>query len=99
MLGAFLLVLVAAMALRYATNILDKDAIFDERYIRLPIDDLLARGWSVETAIDMIRRNWKELQVLCTHRYPVGEAEKAVRVLGREITDGPEAVHIHIDAA
>jgi hypothetical protein len=52
MLGAFLLVLVTAMALRYATNILDKDAIFDERYIRLPIDDLLARGWSVETAID-----------------------------------------------
>ena len=47
----------------------------------------------------MIRRNWQELRVLCTHRYPVGEAEKAVRVLGREITDGPEAVHIHFDAA
>ena len=52
MLGAFLLVLVTAIALRHATNVLDKNAVFDERYIRLPIDDLLARGWSVETAID-----------------------------------------------
>ncbi len=71
---------------------------------RLILDEIsmlgvLSSGWlSVETAIDMIRRNWRELQVLCTHGYPVGEAEKAVRVLGREITDGPEAVHIHIDA-
>ena len=52
MLGAFLLVLITAIALRYATNVLDKGAVFDERYIRVPIDDLLARGWSVETAID-----------------------------------------------
>ncbi len=60
---------------------------------------VLSSGWiSVETAIDMLRRDWKELQVLCTHGYPVGEAEKAVRVLGREITDGPEAVHIHLEA-
>ena len=29
----------------------------------------------------------------------VAEAEKAVRVLGREIEDGPEPVHIHIDTA
>ncbi len=52
MLGALLLVLVTAIALRHATNVLDKNAVFDERYVRLPIDDLLARGWSVETAID-----------------------------------------------
>ena len=71
---------------------------------RLILDEIsmvgvLSSGWiSVETAIDMLRRDWKELQVLCTHGYPVGEAEKAVRVLGREITDGPEAVHIHLEA-
>ncbi len=50
--GAFLLVLVAGIALRHATNVLDKGAVFDEQHIRRPIDDLLARGWSVETAID-----------------------------------------------
>jgi alcohol dehydrogenase len=71
---------------------------------RLILDEIsmvgvLSSGWvSVETSIAMIRRNWKELEVLCTHGYPVSEAEKAVRVLGREITDGPEAVHIHLEA-
>ncbi len=52
MIGAVVLVLIAGIALRYATNILDKGPVYDERYIRVPIDDLLARGWSVETAID-----------------------------------------------
>ena len=39
------------------------------------------------------------LKSLCTHRYPVDQAEKAVQVLGREVVDGAEAVHVHIDAA
>ncbi len=52
MIGAVVLVLITGIALRYATNILDKGTVYDERYIRVPIDDLLARGWSVETAID-----------------------------------------------
>jgi len=50
--GAFLLVLVTGVTLRHATNVLDKGPVFDEHYIRQPIDDLLTRGWSVETAID-----------------------------------------------
>ncbi len=60
---------------------------------------VLSSSWtSDETAIDIIRRNWRELQMLCTHTYGVGEAETAVRVLGREIEDGPEAVHVNISA-
>ncbi len=52
MIGAVILVAVTGLALRYATNILDKGTVYDERFIRAPIDDLIARGWSVETAID-----------------------------------------------
>ena len=60
---------------------------------------VLSSGWSsTEKAVDILNRHWRELRKLCTHSYPVAEAETAVRVLGREITDGPEAVHIHIDA-
>ena len=60
---------------------------------------VLSSSWtSVETAIDIIGRRWKELEMLCTHSYKVGEAETAVRMLGREIEDGTEAVHVNIDA-
>ena len=48
-------------------------------------------------AVEILKKYWRELQVLCTHHYPIGEAEKAVRLLGREIEDGPEPVHIHLD--
>ena len=40
---------------------------------------------------------WQDLSKLCTHSYTLGEAEKAVQLLGREIEDGPEPVHIHLD--
>lgn len=60
---------------------------------------VLSSSWSsVEKAIDVIRRKGDALKKLCTHRYPVEEADKAVRVLGREIVDGPEAVHVHLEA-
>ncbi len=60
---------------------------------------VLSSSWSsVEKAIDIIRRKGDVLHKLCTHHYPVEEADKAVRVLGREIEDGPEAVHVHIEA-
>ncbi len=61
---------------------------------------VLSSSWSsVEKAIDVIRRKGNLLTKLCTHQYTVDQAEKAVQVLGREIEDGPEAVHVHIDAA
>lgn len=60
---------------------------------------VLSSSWSsVEKSIDIIRRRGDQLARLCTHHYPVEEADTAVRVLGREIEDGPEAVHVHIDA-
>ena len=61
---------------------------------------VLSSSWSsVEKSIDIIRRRGDMLKKLCTHHYPVDEAEKAVRVLGRELLDGGEAVHVHIDAS
>ena len=61
---------------------------------------VLSSTWSsVEKSIDIIRRKGHLLQKLCTHHYPVDQADTAVKVLGREIVDGPEAVHVHIDAA
>ncbi|MDE0385096.1 MAG: alcohol dehydrogenase catalytic domain-containing protein [Defluviicoccus sp.] len=61
---------------------------------------VLSSDWNdTVKAIDILKTRWRELAVLCTHSYPVAEAEKAVRVLGREIADGPEPVHIHIDTA
>ncbi len=59
---------------------------------------VLSSDWEdTDKAVDILRNRWKELGKLCTHAYPVGEAEKAVRVLGREIQDGTEAVHIYLD--
>ncbi|MHC4220672.1 MAG: hypothetical protein ACYSU7_19720 [Planctomycetota bacterium] len=52
MTAAIALVLVIAVIGRYGTNILDKGPIFDERFILIPIEDLVIQGWSVETAID-----------------------------------------------
>ncbi len=59
---------------------------------------VLSSEWEdTAKAVEILTRRWQELQVLCTHSYPVGEAETAVRLLGREIEDGPEPVHIHLD--
>ncbi|MHC4210704.1 MAG: hypothetical protein ACYSWT_13435 [Planctomycetota bacterium] len=52
MIGALVLVLAVAVALRYGTNVLDKGPVFDEGFILIPIENLLKLGWSVETAID-----------------------------------------------
>ena len=61
---------------------------------------VLSSSWSsVEKSIDIIRRKGDTLKKLCTHHYPVDQADMAVRVLGREVVDGPESVHVHIDAA
>ena len=61
---------------------------------------VLSSSWaSVETATGIIGDNWRELEKLCTHSYRVDEAETAVRVLGREIVDGDEAVHVDIETA
>ena len=56
---------------------------------------VLSAGWqSTEMAIDMIKQEGSKLHSLCSHSFPLNEATKAVQTLGREISDGTEAVHI-----
>ncbi len=50
--GAFLLVLIISLGLRFATPVLDKGLLYDEKYISAPIVNLIELGWSVDTAID-----------------------------------------------
>ncbi|MDG2422506.1 MAG: hypothetical protein P8M22_00860 [Phycisphaerales bacterium] len=47
-----LIVLVAGFGLRWGSAVLEKDRTWDEPFILMPIEDLVDRGWSVETAID-----------------------------------------------
>ncbi|MEM7228588.1 MAG: hypothetical protein AAF432_07215 [Planctomycetota bacterium] len=49
---AMLIVILAATVLRWGTDIRATPLVFDEKYITIPIIDLIERGWSVETAID-----------------------------------------------
>ena len=50
--GAVALVTVVLFGLRWSSNILDKGPIYDEQYITVPIQALINKGWSIETAID-----------------------------------------------
>ena len=60
----------------------------------------LSSDWAdTAEAIAILKARWRELAALCTHAFPIGAAETAVRVLGREARDGPEPIHIHIDAS
>lgn len=60
---------------------------------------VLSSTWTAtETAIQLLGSRWRELEMLCTHSYPVRRAEQALKVLGREVVDGPEAVHVSLDA-
>ena len=59
---------------------------------------VLSSDWEdTARAVEILARKWQGLKKLCTHSYTLGEAEKAVRLLGREIQDGPEPVHIYLD--
>jgi hypothetical protein len=51
----FLSVLFVAAVLfgvRYSSGILQSGFVFDEKYITVPIDNLIEHGWSVQNAID-----------------------------------------------
>lgn len=59
---------------------------------------VLSSDWEdTAKAIELLQDKWRDLGKLCTHAYPLGQAETAVRLLGREIEDGPEPIHIHLD--
>jgi alcohol dehydrogenase len=61
---------------------------------------VLSSTWtSVEASIAMLKSHWRELELLCTHSYPVHRAEQALKVLGREVVDGPEAIHVNLETA
>ncbi|MEE2908621.1 MAG: hypothetical protein VX527_12410 [Planctomycetota bacterium] len=49
---SILIVILVGLGLRWGSGILEKDRTWDERYIMMPIQDLVDRGWSVDTAID-----------------------------------------------
>ena len=51
-LSTAILVAVVLFGLRWSSGILSKGPVFDEKYITVPILDLINDGWSVETAID-----------------------------------------------
>ena len=59
---------------------------------------VLSSDWEdTARAIEILTDKWQELGKLCTHNYTLDEAEKAVQLLGREIQDGDEPIHIHLD--
>ncbi|MFB9127538.1 zinc-binding alcohol dehydrogenase [Paraburkholderia dipogonis] len=71
----------------------------------LPIDKVVLReiqllgvlsaGWqSTELAIELIKQDGPKLAPLCTHSFSLNDGTAAVRTLGRELSDGREAIHI-----
>ena len=67
-------------------------------YKEISMLGVLSSDWTdTAKAIDILKDRWRDLEVMCTHSYKIEEAEKAVKVLGRETSDGPEPIHIHID--
>ena len=52
---------------------------------------------SLELAIEILKHRHADLAELCTHVYPLAEADKAVRALGREIDDGKPVVHVNLN--
>lgn len=71
----------------------------------VPIDEVVLReiemrgvvsgGYqSTELAIGIVREQGASLAALCTHTFALRDVDDAVRTLGREISDGNDAVHI-----
>jgi len=59
---------------------------------------VLSSDWEdTARAVEILTDKWQDLGKLCTHSYSLGDAEKAVLLLGREIQDGAEPIHIHLD--
>ncbi|TVQ51534.1 MAG: hypothetical protein EA377_12385, partial [Phycisphaerales bacterium] len=52
MLLGLLLIVVLAMGLRYGTDLLEMPYVYDERLMKVPVDDIVERGWSRETMLD-----------------------------------------------
>lgn len=56
---------------------------------------VLSAGWkSTEMAIEMIRADPELFAPLCSHSFPMSQVDHAVKILGREESDGCDAVHV-----
>lgn len=49
---AMMLVIAAGFALRHGTNVLNIDNVRDEYKMKVPIDNIVEKGWSIDTAIN-----------------------------------------------
>jgi threonine dehydrogenase-like Zn-dependent dehydrogenase len=54
---------------------------------------------SLELALEILQANHDRLIPLCTHSFGLGDADLAVRTLGREVDDGREVVHVSLVVA
>ena len=45
----------------------------------------------------MLKQRHADLAVMCSHVYPLEQADTAVRALGRELDDGREVVHVNFN--
>ncbi len=79
------------------------EGLFSDKIVfkEIQLVGVLSAGWrSIELAIDIIRRRRPgELESLCSHFLPLCRIDEAIRLLGRETSDGNEVTHISIDVA
>ena len=52
---------------------------------------------SLEIALEILKKRHQDLAVMCSHVYPLESADKAVRVLGRELDDGRDVIHVNLN--
>jgi threonine dehydrogenase-like Zn-dependent dehydrogenase len=52
---------------------------------------------SLDIALEILQQRYADLAVMCSHVYPLAQADMAVRALGREIDDGRDVVHVNFN--
>jgi alcohol dehydrogenase len=52
---------------------------------------------SLDVALEILKQRYADLGVMCSHVYPLAQADTAVRALGREIDDGRDVVHVNLN--
>ena len=90
------IVLAGLKGARPLTGFFSDKVVFRE----IQLIGVLSAGWtSTEAAIDMVQRaDPGELRKLCTHTFPLAEADAAVRALGREAADARDVIHVTLQA-
>jgi alcohol dehydrogenase len=52
---------------------------------------------SLDIALEILKQRYADLAVMCSHVYPLEQADTAVRALGRELDDGRDVVHVNFN--